>query len=112
MKASAVAKIGAIGSIALAILSLSSPAQSGPANSDAKLRFATASSNNKNPQSKKQFGPDEVVLKNVKRGWTSVTWEAETPAGYFSCQADDMLHNFDCFPSKPKSANSEKPSGG
>lgn len=101
MKPFSLVRLGASGVIVVSIVCLSCPAQSGPANSDSKLQFATASSNNQNPHSKRQFGPDEVTLVNVKRHWTSVTWEADTPAGHLNCQADDMLHHFDCFPSKP-----------
>lgn len=111
MKTLRFVRLGAISSILIAVTSLSAPAHSGPANSDLKLQFATASANNQNPHSQQQFGPDDVTLSNVKRGWTSVTWEADTPVGHLKCQADDMLHHFDCFPGKPTAAASSVPKG-
>ena len=103
--------LGTTGFILIAAASLAAPAHSGPADADSKLQFATASSNNQNPRSQQQFGPDDVTLSNVKRGWTSVTWEADTPVGHLKCQADDMLHHFDCFPGKPTVVASPTPKG-
>jgi hypothetical protein len=40
--------------------------------------------------------PDKVTVQNVKRGVTSVSWEADTPKGAFSCSADDMVRRVHC----------------
>ena len=40
--------------------------------------------------------PDKVTVSNVNRGVTSVSWEAETPKGPFSCSADDMVRRVHC----------------
>ncbi len=40
--------------------------------------------------------PDKVSVSNVKRGVTSVSWEAETPKGPYSCNADDMVRRVHC----------------
>jgi hypothetical protein len=34
---------------------------------------------------------DQVVVSNVKRGITSVSWVATTPSGVYDCEADDMV---------------------
>jgi len=38
----------------------------------------------------------DVVISNVKRGATSVTWTATTPSGCYECEADDMLRRVNC----------------
>ncbi len=40
--------------------------------------------------------PDKVTVSNVNRGVTSVSWEAETPKGPYSCSADDMVRRVHC----------------
>jgi hypothetical protein len=40
--------------------------------------------------------PDKVAVSNVKRGAPSVSWEAETPKGPYSCSADDMVRRVHC----------------
>ena len=40
--------------------------------------------------------PDKVTVSNIKRGVTSVSWEAETPKGPYSCSADDMVRRVHC----------------
>jgi hypothetical protein len=40
--------------------------------------------------------PDKVTVSNVNRGVTSVTWEADTPKGPYSCSADDMVRRVHC----------------
>lgn len=43
---------------------------------------------------------DEVKITNIKRGATSVTWEADTPKGKYDCSADDMVHRTYCVKKK------------
>lgn len=40
--------------------------------------------------------PDKVTVSNVKRGITSVSWDADTPKGPYSCSADDMVRRAYC----------------
>ena len=44
--------------------------------------------------------PDEVKITNIKRGATSVTWEADTPKGKYDCSADDMVRRTYCIKKK------------
>jgi len=45
--------------------------------------------------------PDEVKITNIKRGATSVTWEADTPKGKYDCSGDDMVQTIDVFEKRP-----------
>jgi hypothetical protein len=38
----------------------------------------------------------EVKIFNVKRGVTSVSWQAKTPTGCYECDADDMVRRVHC----------------
>jgi hypothetical protein len=40
--------------------------------------------------------PAKVTVSNVQRGVTSVSWDAETPKGPYSCSADDMVRRVHC----------------
>jgi hypothetical protein len=40
--------------------------------------------------------PDQVTVSNIKRSATSVTWDADTPKGAYSCSADDMVRRSHC----------------
>lgn len=40
--------------------------------------------------------PQAVAVKNVNRGVTSVSWEADSPKGAYSCSADDMVRRVHC----------------
>ena len=40
--------------------------------------------------------PDKVTVSNINRGITSVSWEADTPKGAYSCSADDMVRRVHC----------------
>ena len=40
--------------------------------------------------------PEAVTVKNVNRGATSVTWEADSSKGTYSCSADDMVRRVIC----------------
>ena len=42
------------------------------------------------------LNPEQVTVSNVKRGMSSVTWDANTPQGPYSCSADDMVHRPHC----------------
>jgi len=34
---------------------------------------------------------DQVIVSDVRRGVTSVSWVATTPSGIYDCEADDMV---------------------
>lgn len=38
----------------------------------------------------------EVTVKNIKRGMTSVSWEAKKKNQCFKCEADDMVRRTNC----------------
>ena len=38
----------------------------------------------------------DVIISNVKRGVTSVSWSASTPSGCYECEADDMVRRTNC----------------
>ena len=40
--------------------------------------------------------PQVVAVKNVNRGVTSVSWEADSQKGVYSCSADDMVRRVHC----------------
>ena len=40
--------------------------------------------------------PEAVAVTNVSRGVTSVSWEANSPKGAYSCSADDMVRRVHC----------------
>jgi hypothetical protein len=40
--------------------------------------------------------PEKVNISNVNRGAMSVTWDAQTPKGSYSCSADDMVRRALC----------------
>ena len=40
--------------------------------------------------------PEAVTVSNVNRGAMSVTWDAQTPNGSYSCSADDMVRRTHC----------------
>jgi hypothetical protein len=40
--------------------------------------------------------PDHVTVSNIQRGVTSVSWDADTPKGAYSCSADDMVRRPHC----------------
>lgn len=39
---------------------------------------------------------DEVVITNVKRGVSNVTWDAKKGNECFKCEADDMVRRTNC----------------
>jgi PBP1b-binding outer membrane lipoprotein LpoB len=41
--------------------------------------------------------PAKVAVSNVQRSVTSVSWDAETPKGPYSCSADDMVRRVHCI---------------
>jgi hypothetical protein len=41
--------------------------------------------------------PQAVAIKNVNRGVTSVSWDADSPKGAYSCSADDMVKHVYCI---------------
>ena len=41
---------------------------------------------------------EQVTVSNVDRGATDVKWKAETPAGRYNCEADDMVRRVNCVP--------------
>lgn len=80
---------------AIALLFLSSEAQALGRNSDANLKIATAAH-------LKNMLSDDVTVSDVKRKMLSVRWTAETPAGTYRCEADDMVRNVNCVKTEPK----------
>lgn len=40
--------------------------------------------------------PDHVLVSDVRRGMTSVQWQANTPQGAVTCTADDMVRHTVC----------------
>lgn len=38
----------------------------------------------------------DVTVYNVKRGTTTVYWQAKTPSGCYECDADDMVRRVHC----------------
>jgi len=40
--------------------------------------------------------PDAVVVSEIHRGMTDVTWKAATPQGKYKCSADDMVRRPVC----------------
>jgi len=42
------------------------------------------------------IAPEAVMVSNVDRGATSVSWVAETPKGPYKCSADDMVRRVYC----------------
>lgn len=62
----------------------------GCANNDPALAIATATAANGN------FTGDQVKVMDVDRGATTVSWKAQTPAGNYSCEADDMVRRPHC----------------
>lgn len=40
--------------------------------------------------------PQAVAVKNVNRGVSSVSWEADSPKGPYACSADDMVRRVLC----------------
>jgi hypothetical protein len=40
--------------------------------------------------------PEAVAVTSVNRGVTSVSWEANSPKGAYSCSADDMVRRVHC----------------
>ena len=38
----------------------------------------------------------DVVIYNVHRGVSSVSWQAKTPTGCYQCDADDMVRQVHC----------------
>jgi hypothetical protein len=40
--------------------------------------------------------PEAIVVTHVNRGVTSVSWEANSPKGAYSCSADDMVRRVHC----------------
>jgi len=60
------------------------------ANNDSALAVATATATNGN------FTSDQVSVSEVNRGATTVNWKAQTPAGRYSCEADDMVRRPHC----------------
>jgi len=40
--------------------------------------------------------PETVAVTNVNRGVTSVSWEAKSPKGAYSCSVDDMVRRVHC----------------
>jgi PBP1b-binding outer membrane lipoprotein LpoB len=63
---------------------------SGCASTDANLTRETARSIGGN------VSPEQVIVTNVDRGMTSVTWKATAPTGSFDCSADDMVRRVLC----------------
>lgn len=42
------------------------------------------------------LSPDQIVISNVNRGITNVSWVAASPKGRFNCYADDMVRRVNC----------------
>lgn len=40
--------------------------------------------------------PEHVQVSNINRGATSVSWQAASPRGAYSCSADDMVRRVHC----------------
>lgn len=62
----------------------------GCANTDANLRRETARTIGGN------VSPEQVIVADVDRGMTSVTWKAFAPTGDYDCSADDMVRRVLC----------------
>lgn len=62
---------------------------SGCASTENNLQFATA-------RSIGNVAAEDVQLKNVDRGMTSVKWDANTKTDAYKCSADDMLRRVYC----------------
>lgn len=61
------------------------------------LQLTSASQIGQNYQS------SDIVVSDVNRGATRVTWTATTPRGAtYKCEASDMLHNASCAQQKHK----------
>ena len=42
------------------------------------------------------LSPNQVVIADIDRGATNVSWTAETPKGKFKCFSDDMVRRVNC----------------
>ncbi len=43
-----------------------------------------------------QMLSSDITVTDINRGATRVTWQAHTPKGIYSCEADDMVRRVNC----------------
>ncbi len=90
--------------VATAAMLVSSPAFALGANRNANLKRVTAQTVMQDTGKLTQ--PEEIVLHDVKRGFTQVTWQATTPNGEYACRSDDMMMQPNCVHLKVQVAKS------
>ena len=62
---------------------------SGCANTSANLQRETA-------RFIGNMSSEQVVVSDIERRMTKVSWMAETPNGVYTCEADDMMRRVNC----------------